>query len=221
MTVADDILHLLRLRPEGMSDAELAQATGKLHQHINQTCRGLEQRGVLIRESVGGLIRNRLADGAGHVAAPDIPAPPAFDADRPWYWEGNVQSALCTWLVEEGWTLVQAANTATKERGTDVVAARDGARLHVEVKGYPSTTYADPRRAGEPKPTQPSLQAGHWYAKALLAAVRLRERHPQDAVAMAFPDMPRYRSLLAETAHSLQTLRIDVLFVAETGSVSR
>jgi hypothetical protein len=221
MTMADDILHLLRLRPGGMTDAELAQATGKIHQQINQRCRALAKQGVLVREPIGGIIRNRLHIATAAPQLATTSAAIAHAGDRDWFWEGNVQAALCEWLNGEGWSLDRVANTAVKERGTDIEATRAGTRLHIEVKGYPSVNYADPRRAGEAKRTRPTMQAKHWYAEALLKAVRLRDKHPDDHIAMAFPDYPRYRILHDETSSSLGALRIDVLLVSETGAVTR
>jgi hypothetical protein len=93
--------------------------------------------------------------------------------------------------------------------------------MHVEVKGFPSTSYADPRRAGEAKPTPPSLQATHWYGGALLKALRLREKHPDEGVAMAFPEAAQYRRLLGETQTAIRTMRVDVFLVAENGSMTR
>src|SRR5690349_7841389 len=95
VTLAEDILHLLRLRPEGMSDSELTQTTGKLHQQINQRCRALAAQGVLVRESVDGVIRNRLA-AAAEIRRTPAPVPATSGDGRDWFWEGNIQSALCT-----------------------------------------------------------------------------------------------------------------------------
>ncbi|WBB47442.1 hypothetical protein O3597_20160 [Verrucosispora sp. WMMA2044] len=216
-TLKEQIVARLRAQPGGMTDAELAIATGKLHQQINQRCRQMETVGILTRDRSSGVIVNRLRsqNASGPVAQPR----PVPHSERSWDWEGNVQAVLCRWLEEQGWQLLQVADTATKQQGTDVVTERAGQRLHVEVKGYPSKTYADPRRAGEVKPTQPTLQAGHWYADALVQALRLREKHSGDQVAMAFPDAPRYRSLLAETASTLRNMRIGVFLVAEDGLV--
>lgn len=218
MTLIDEILHLLRMRPGGMTDAELARATGKIHQHINQSCRRMALDGLLVRESTGRGIVNRLRNAEAPRSAPR--PRPVPSADREWYWEGNVQAMLCCWLEGQGWTLTQVADTASKERGTDIVARRGGQRLHVEVKGFPSKSYADPRRANEVKRTDPTLQAKHWYADALLKVLRLRETHPEDRVAMAFPTKPRYRSLLAETATTLRTMRIDVFLLEEDGEAT-
>jgi hypothetical protein len=89
-----------------------------------------------------------------------------------------------------------------------------------EVKGYPSTSYRDPARAGEVKPTQPTLQASHWVADAVLKALRTIGRAPEVEFGIAFPDFPRYRRLLGELARPLDQLGIKVLLVAENGAVT-
>ncbi|MDP9399228.1 MAG: hypothetical protein M3P96_16025 [Actinomycetota bacterium] len=137
-----------------------------------------------------------------------------------WFWEGNVQSALLTHLVGQGWRVLRVADTAMRERGTDIVVERDGQRLHVEVKGWPSTSYADPARAGEQKRTLPTVQAGTYFGGAVLSAMQLHDKCPGDQVALGFPAMDRYRALHASVADSLRTLRIQVLFVDEEGHVA-
>ena len=89
----------------------------------------------------------------------------------------------------------------------------------VEVKGYPSRTYRDPSRANQPKPTNPVSQAQQWYSHAMLKVMRLRSAHPAAIVMAAFPDFPRYRTLLKETEPALRAIGVAVLFVAETGQV--
>lgn len=74
-----------------------------------------------------------------------------------WYWEGNVVDAIAS-----------IADTRSRERGPDIHAILDGKELFIEAKGYPSKHYSDPNRAGQTKPTQPTLQAQHWYSHALL-----------------------------------------------------
>jgi hypothetical protein len=134
--------------------------------------------------------------------------------------EEAVQSRFVAYLVKENWQILRVAQTATRERGTDVLAARDGRTLAVEVKGYPSPNYADPRRVGEVKPTQPATQARHWYAQAVLKGMLLRDEQPNVEVAIALPDVPTYRSLFQRTKTSLHRAGIDVLFVARDGEVS-
>jgi hypothetical protein len=68
-TVTDDVLRALHDRPEGMSDADLARMLDKNHPHINQVCRRLANRGLIVRANTPGGIVNRVLDGA--------PLPPA------------------------------------------------------------------------------------------------------------------------------------------------
>ena len=103
----------------------------------------------------------------------------SVSASGEWHTEANVQAALVTALAGEGWRILSVANTLTKEHGIDVIAtSSDGVTAGVEVKGFPSRSYADPNRAGEPKRTSPSTQAGHWFSQAVLAAMRLRGKEP-------------------------------------------
>ena len=103
----------------------------------------------------------------------DVPAPavtplPSVPAEgdpaSEWHTEENTQRLLVEWLAGEGWTIVRTANTATREHGLDVVAERDGQRLGVEVKGYPSRFYVAGPKKGQVKTSTPKEQAKKWYA---------------------------------------------------------
>ncbi|WP_210503328.1 DUF7669 domain-containing protein [Nocardioides xinjiangensis] len=137
-----------------------------------------------------------------------------------WHTEANTQSLVVRHLRASGWTITRTANTATKEPGVDVVAERGPERIGIEVKGYPTRgTYADPRRAGETKKTNPATQARHWYSQAVLAAMRLRTHEPDWHSVIALPDFPTYRRLWADTRTSLDAARIRMWFVSEDGAV--
>jgi Holliday junction resolvase-like predicted endonuclease len=217
MTIRDDIVRLLRENPEGLSDGELATRLGKLQQQVNQRCRQLAIEGQARRDDSTGTIRNVLVP-----AARPEPAAPRIGSsirDDP-RWEGNVQNTIVSHLAAEGWTIVSAADTASQARGIDIVAERDGQRLLIEVKGYPGTTYARGEKAGQPKPTRPSLQAKHWLSDALLKTMRTREKYPDSQTAIGLPDMPRYRTLFAEIAGSLAALEVHVLLVHDDQTVT-
>lgn len=141
------------------------------------------------------------------------------DATADWFWEGNVTNAVANYLRSQGWAIISQADTSKRERGVDIHATRLKEELMIEVKGYPSRGYRDPNRSGETKPTNPSLQAQHWYAHALLKALRMQSANSTAQVAVAFPDFPRYRSLHNEIASALRQLGIVTLFVAETSHV--
>jgi Holliday junction resolvase-like predicted endonuclease len=138
-----------------------------------------------------------------------------------WHSEANIQSMVVTALATDGWSILSVANTATKEHGIDVIASRDGRSIGIEVKGFPSRAYANPARAGEQKRTSPSTQAGHWYAQAVLAAMRLRGKEPAWRSVIALPDFPRYRDLHSETVGSLEAAGIEVWWVDRTGALHR
>lgn len=139
--------------------------------------------------------------------------------DERWHSEAAVQDTLVAWLVNQDWQIISVANTAAKEHGVDVIAARGATTAGFEVKGYPSRSYADPRRAHEIKKTAPSNQAGHWFAQAILAAMRLRGREPDWKSAIALPDFPRYRDLYAQTSASLLAAEIEVYWVRSDRTV--
>jgi Holliday junction resolvase-like predicted endonuclease len=142
-----------------------------------------------------------------------------MDVTADWFWEGNVVDAIARNLQDKGWIIEKKTNTLTKERGVDIQASKQGRMLLVEVKGYPSKSYRDPRRAAEQKRTNPTNQAQQWYSHALLKAVRLQTKHPDATVALAFPDFPRYQTLLRETRLGLEKLGVAVLFVNMSGDV--
>ncbi|HEV7340532.1 MAG: MarR family transcriptional regulator [Sphingopyxis sp.] len=209
----------------GRDDDEIAQA---LHitrrQTVNQICRALVQSGQLERRPNGqGKIGNYPASGE---AEPITDAHSARATKLPsilptdWFWEGNVVEKLAAHFIRDGWTIVRCADTASREPGPDIHAERSGATLLVEVKGYPSAQYRDPRRAGEKKRTSPSLQAQQWFSHALLKGMRLQNEYPNATVALAFPDFPRYRTLTEEIRGGLDRVRLTVLFVSDAGTVS-
>lgn len=130
-----------------------------------------------------------------------------------------MQSTVIAWLAARGWSIRRAADTRSREHGTDIVAERVGRSLHVEVKGWPSSRYADPARREEQKRTTPSVQARVWFADAVLHGLRLRDAHPDDDVAIALPDTTTYRGLAESIRFSLTRTELIVLLVSETGDV--
>ena len=141
------------------------------------------------------------------------------DVTTDWFWEGNVVAAISRGLEAEGWKIISAADTHSKERGVDIHAVKNHRTLLVEAKGYPSVGYRDPRRAAEKKPTNPTNQAQQWYSHALLKVVRLQSKYPDALVALGLPDFPRYRTLFGETRHGLVKLGAAVIFVSQDGPI--
>ena len=169
--------------------------------------------------TLGYEIRGEISPPASEPA--EVPATsPSPLVDESWHTEANVQAAIVTWLAGRGWRILSVANTATREHGIDVVAAREDETVGIEVKGYPSRGYADPARATESKRTSPSTQASHWYGQALLAAMKLRGKQPDVQSVVALPDFLRYRTLYAETKSSLDAAGISIWWVDSQQAVT-
>lgn len=223
-THADHILMHLRGASRPLDDDELAALLGVRRQAINIRCRDLAAQGLLKRVTgVNGKLVNVLVGGGRPSGLTDAPpprqssaAPLTPGASDAWD-EATTQAMLVRHLAGDGWLIEQVANTATRQHGVDVLATKDGVGWAIEVKGWPGTRYADPRRQTETKPTNPTVQARHWFATALLSALFNRDALPDRTCAMAFPDPPTYRSLAERTQSSLRTLGVVVLFVTEDG----
>jgi hypothetical protein len=226
MSNKDRILDFIERCP-GRDDDQIAAAlTIQPRQTVNRLCRHLTNHGLVQRRvnSQGKLgnyptVRNEPEPASRDIAKPErakvSPAPPSY-----WYWEGNVVDRLAEHLESEGWQIISRADTASKERGVDLQAERSGQTLLVEVKGYPSTSYRDPARAGQHKPTSPTLQAQHWFSHALLKGMRLQNSHPGAAVALAFPAFPRYRALALEVGTGLSKIDLQIILLSESGEVT-
>lgn len=233
-TVAEQVLAALRLAPNGMSDGELARRLGKRPQHINTTCRILVQQGRATRadgpagivnvtrptRTTGGAAPQPTKPQAEHEAPrPDSTTPPSV-MEESWPAESVVQALMVESLTTAGWSIERSANTRAGERGVDVIAVMGERRLLMEVKGYPGTTYSRGPKAGQPKPTQPTLQASHYFDGGLRKCLQMRETEPEARVVLALPSVPRYRAIAWSVAASLAATRVEVWFVAEDGSWS-
>jgi PAS domain-containing protein len=141
------------------------------------------------------------------------------DDTHPWYWEGNVQARIAAYLIAQGWDLLHAADTATRQHGKDLFLGRDEDQLSIVIKGCPSKLHAHGEKQGTPKSTHPSRQARTWFAEAILKTLEDQVAEPGAAVAVGLPDMPPYRRLLARTATALHRLGIGIYVVCEDGRV--
>ena len=113
-----------------------------------------------------------------------------------------------TWLSSRGFAVRQAANTATREQGIDVIAGSSSGRdLLVTVKGWPEES-AD-------------VQARHWFAGTLLDLVLYRGDYPDAQLGVAFPDgFTTYKTLARRTAWLAEAVPFSIFWVAEGGDVT-
>ena len=146
MTYSEQILEYLRRSGENICDDCLALVIPlKYRQQAHSRCSELESLGKVIRarDQVCGRCR-QIKIGTRYPGA--RPHPQSFKVentaitlkvptdrsgiadshdDRPWSWEGNVQSAIATWLSANAWTIRNLADTAARSSGIDIVAECD------------------------------------------------------------------------------------------------
>ena len=164
MTVRQRIVDFLQKHPEGVDDDVLAEVLGlSQRQQANARCRQLESEGLVARRPVNGKIRNFWLNNTQplylqSVSFPDENNTLLQSGLKPWYWEGNVQAVVVQHLTSHHCLIRSVADTASRQRGKDIVAERNGKELWITVKGYPEGT---PR-------THPSTQAGHWFKQVVL-----------------------------------------------------
>ncbi len=215
----EQILSYLKAHPEGVDDDDLAAA---LHipqrQTVNAYCRRMAEEGLVQRREVLGKIHNFLAGSAQPTKpkplAEPSPSKPKPSADpstgKPWHWEGHVQGAVVAYLSAQGYTILRAADTSTRETGKDIIARKGSGLLWVTVKGYP-----------EPTPNTPATtQAGHWFKDALFDIVAWRGEDPGAELALALPDYDRYRNLAQRVAWLQSATPFLFFWVSEDGSVA-
>ena len=212
MALKDRILAYLQTCPDGADDGEIERALGvRYHSQVNSRCRELEAEGLIERRKTGRTLRNFYCASlspAPAAAGPEVRAA-AAETERPWHWEGNVQSAVVSYLVRGRYTIERVADTAAKEAGKDVAARRDGQPLWVTVKGYPTGTAR----------TSAYTQARHWFKDALFDIIDWRGQDGDADLALALPNFPTYRGLAQRVAWLQPIARFTILWVQEDGTV--
>lgn len=208
MTIKDRIIEYLQANPNGVDDDRIARDLRLSHrQQANSRCRDLEKEGLLRRSKVDGKIHNFWV-GQSPVSIGRTPHP---DTDqKPWHWEGHVQSKVVAELVRRGYEILTVADTARRERGKDIIAMKSERPIWITVKGFP---------IGTPK-THPSTQAGHWFRQAIFDIVQYREESEAADLGLALPDYPRYRQLARAVTWLIEAARFSYYWVSETGAVT-
>ena len=214
MTIKQRIISFLQNHPEGIDDDELGRVLGlSTRQQANIRCRELEKEGLVIRRLVNSKIQNFWADKDVVFVPPAIPKPQIIQNDLPklalWFWEGNVQSKVIDQLSKSGYQITSFADTASHQRGIDIMAEEDGKTLWVSVKGYPRGTAK----------TNPLVQAGHWFKQAIFDMIEYRERDKNVVLAIALPDYPRYHSLSQKISWFKPAANFSYFWVKEAGEV--
>jgi hypothetical protein len=69
------------------------------------------------------------------------------------------------------------------------------------------------------KPTNPILQAKHWFAEALYDLIRAKSARPELEIALGFPRFERYVKLLREVEWFREKAGLLCYLVSENGEV--
>lgn len=213
MTTKQRIISFLQNYPEGIDDDELARILGlSFRQQANSCCRELQKEGLVMRRQVNGKIHNFWA-GIEVALTPSAPAnaqgPQPHPRTEDWFWEGNIQSAVVDQLKKDGFQIRSVADTASHQKGIDIVAEKEGKPLWVTVKGYPKGT----------KKTNPAVQAGHWFKQAVFDIIAYRERDKEVLLAVALPDYPRYHTFSQKITWLKPVAKFSYIWVKGNGEI--
>lgn len=134
-------------------------------------------------------------------------ATPPDPQSRPWYWEGNVQSKVVDYLVQNNYTIRSVADTAARTPGVDVIALSYGGKeIWISVKGYPDKSS--------------NVQARHWFSGAIFDLILYHGEKPEVDLAIALPDgFTTYSNLLPRIKWLKEALPFKVYWVCENGRV--
>ena len=186
----------------GLSDREITDklvGPGAAQQPVNQACRNLQSRGVVVRKKRNdGRIANYLSDHEPVSEPPRREESPDANGDP--LSEDSIKVVLVGWLDSHGWkTRVAWGRT----RGIDVDAQRGRERWIIEVKGRGSRS---------------AMRVNYFLA--VLGELLQRMDDPEARYSIALPDLPQFRGLwrrLPALVKSRNT--ITALFVDADGNV--
>lgn len=216
MTIKEQISAYLQRHPEGVDDDQLARNLNlSARQQANSRCRELEEEGLVQRRKVRGKIHNFWIGGEGKGVTRSVTPvkAPALEQKATkkenWFWEGNVQAQVVSYLAGQGYQIMSVADTASRQRGKDIEAENNGKTVWISVKGYPEGTTK----------TQPSTQAGHWFKQAVFDILEYRGENTDVELGLAIPDFPRYRNLADKIRWLQPVAEFTYYWVEDSGNV--
>lgn len=211
MTVRTRIIDYLNNHPDGVDDDDLASKLNlSSRQQANITCRKLEKDGLVTRRRIRGKIHNFLTGSEPKQDGKILEPSKQEDYKSMWFWEGNVQAQVVSFLTSQGCQIRSVADTASKQTGIDIIAEKDGKPVYVTVKGYPKET----------ERTNPSVQAPHWFKDAIFDILKYRNEGREIDLGLALPDFPRYRNLAKAIEWFKPVANFYYFWVRENGEVS-
>ena len=189
-------------------------------QIVNQNCNILAKRGS-IQRSLGVCencqkhkIVNSIASDRDISMGQKKERPPettrARSVDAPWYWEGNLQKRLASWLESQGNKILSVADTFARSRGVDIIAeGANGEALWITVKGFPGTGR--------------HVQARHYFASAIFDLILYRGESALVQLGIGLPaGFTTYTNLVRKVQWMRkEMLPFDIYWINEGGQVRK
>ncbi len=212
MNNSEKVLQFLNNNQSQFCDDCLSEKTDiKPRQQIFQVCERLVQEGLIIRKKrqCSECGKDKKTNSIDSKILLDKSVPEKMDdkPHRPWFWEGNIQQTLVTYLAKEGYKIIRVAHTDSRENGRDIEAITpDGKKLWVSVKGWPEKSS--------------NTQARHWFSQALFDIILYRDESEDTELALAFPDgFQTYLNLEKRIKWFKDTARFKIFWISEHGSI--
>jgi len=133
-----------------------------------------------------------------------------------WFEETNVSRKIRDFLVQNGYEITKFCEDK-REKGHDIEAEKDGLKIIIEVKGYPSDKYVRGPDKGKMKRTHPNLQAKHWFGEALLSLLKAKSKNPECKIIIGLPMFKVYEGLLEDINFVMGKMEIGYILVDEEG----
>jgi hypothetical protein len=131
-----------------------------------------------------------------------------FVPQHSWFSKQSVQTSIVQHLEKHGYCIVQTAETSDTETGKDVIAEGGIGPLWITVKGFSD----DPLETQSwPSFKEAVFQLLNWKAEDEAGSAQL---------AIALPDVPRYRKLAKDIAWMHRLVAFTLIWVNESGKVS-
>ncbi len=126
---------------------------------------------------------------------------------RPWYWEGNIQAVLASYLAKNEFRMMSIANTALRESGKDIEAITpEGKTLWISVKGWPEKSQ--------------NTQARHWFSQGIFNIILYRDESKDVELALAFPDgFPTYHNLTKRIKWFQELAKFKIFWISKEGLI--
>jgi len=183
-------------------------------QAANQICNDLSNQGIIERQTSTchickkAKLVNRKSNFKERVnEIPQQSLDSTKSEGQPWYWEGNIQSAIVSWLSQNEYKVYSVADTTQRTLGKDIIAeSSNGKKLWITVKGYPEKS--------------PHAQARHWFAEAIFDLVLYRDESYSVDLAIGLPYKFRtYMNLSKKLGWLKKNLPFKIFWVSQKGKV--